>query len=349
MMKNSPSIQNQNMNKDTRYGRTGEYGGTKFIAFYLYPNFSMIAFATAIEALRLANRVAMHELYEWTIISTDGQHVRASNGLTVEVDQSAAETKIIPGKDKPYDYVFVCSGLGVEKYKDGTAESWLRVQALQESMIGALCTGAYILADAGLLDHHKCVIHWENLESFRERFPGIESSADLYVVDGKRLTCGGGTASLDLMLSIIKEEHGKDIAWAVSEECLVDRMRNPHDQQRLPLQARLGIHNTKVISVIEIMEANIQDPLSLEELASRVGVSRRQLERIFARHAGRSPAKYYMDLRLQRARHLLFQSDMTILDIAMACGFVSASHFSKTYKEMYGKSPREERKQMERE
>lgn len=324
------------------------YGKVRKIAFYLYPDFSMIAFATAIEALRLANRVSMRDLYQWTTISTDGQPVKASNGVVIEVDQSAAETKITPGCDKPYDYVFVCSGLGIERNHDKTAETWLRVQALQECQIGALCTGTYVLAKAGLLKNHKCVIHFESLNSFTEKFPDIDISADLFEVDGNRLTCGGGTASLDLMLHIIREEHGRDLAWAVSEQCLVDRIRNPHDQQRLPLQARLGIQNNKVITVIENMEANIQDPLSLEELASRAGLSRRQMERVFARHAGRSPAKYYIDLRLQRARHLLYQSDMLILDIALACGFVSVSHFSKTYKQMYGRSPREERKHMEK-
>lgn len=316
------------------------------IAFYLYSNFSMIAFATAIEALRLANRVAMVDLYKWVIISTDGKPANASNGMTVQVDQSAAETRIIPGKDKPYDYVFLCSGLGVDKIHDKTAESWLKVQAFQDCKIGALCTGSHVLAEAGLLKNHKCVIHWENLDSFREKFPDIPCSADLYEVDDNRLTCGGGTASLDLMLHIIQSEHGRDLAWAVSELCLVDRMRNPHDQQRLPIQTRLGIHNSKVITIIETMEANIQDLLTMEELADRAGFSRRQMERVFAEHAGRSPAKFYLDIRLQRARHLLFQSDMPILDIALASGFVSASHFSKAYKQMYGKSPRDERKQM---
>ena len=317
----------------------------KHIAFYLYPNFSMIAFSSAIEALRLANRMAMRDLYDWVIISTNGRMVRASNGLEITVDQSAAETKIIPGKDAPYDYVFVCGGLGVERYDDPKAESWLRVQALQDSHIGALCTGSYVLAKAGLLKGHKCVIHWENLDSFQEKFPDIESSSDLYEVDEKRLTSGGGTASLDLMLHMIQEEHGQDLAWAVSEQCLVDKMRQSHDQQRLPIQTRLGIHNAKVIAIIEAMESNISEPLSMQDLADKAGFSRRQMERIFDQNAGRSPAKFYLDLRLQRARHLLYQSDMPILDIAMACGFISASHFSKAYKEMYGRSPRKERSQ----
>lgn len=320
---------------------------SKRIAFYLYPSFSMIAFASAIEALRLANWIAGKPHYHWTVVSTKGTPVKASNGTVIEVDQSAVATKIIPGKDRPYDYVFVCSGLGVEKYKDSVAQSWLRVQALQESNIGALCTGAYVLAEAGLLDGYKCVIHWENLDSFIEHFPRHDISTDLFEVDRNRLTCGGGTASLDLMLYLIHEEHGKDLAWAVSEQLLLDRMRNPHDQQRLSLQARLGVQNPKIITAISAMEAHLSEPLALEEITRRAGLSRRQLERLFNTYIGRSPARYYLELRLQRARHLLYQSDMSILDIALSCGFVSASHFSKTYRDTYANSPREERSQID--
>ncbi len=314
------------------------------IAFYLYQNFSMIAFASAIEALRLANRVHGSQLYRWTVISTDGETCRASNGTSVSVDQSAASSRIIPGKTRAFDYAFVVSGLGVQLCKDPTAESWLRVQKMQGCRIGALCTGAYVLAAAGLLKKHKCVVHWEKLEMFREHFPDLQVSADLYEADDEILTCGGGTASLDLMLYLIRQQHGPDLAWKVSEQCLLDRMRNPRDHQRLPLQARLGIQNPKVISAIEIMEANLAEALSLEELAAHIGLSRRQLERLFVKYLGQSPARYYLVLRLDRAWHLLYRSEFTILEIAMRCGFVSASHFSKCYRQMYGKSPREERK-----
>ena len=315
----------------------------RHIAFYLYPSFSMLAYASAIEGLRLANRIAGRTLYEWTTISTSGDSVIASNGVPIQPDGSAAETRITPGRDAPFDYAFICGGTGTEHVQDSIAESWLRVQALQNSTIGALCTGAHALARAGLLEERRCVIHWESLPAFRESFPEIQASSDLYEIDGQRMSCGGGTAALDLMLHLIREEHGDELAWAVSELALVDRIRQPDDQQRLSLQARLGIQNTKIIKVIEMMETNIAEPIALEELASRVGLSRRQLERLFARHVGRTPARYYLELRLQRARNLLFQSELSILDIALASGFVSASHFSKTYKQMYGRAPREER------
>ena len=313
------------------------------VAFYLYPNFSMLAYASAIEGLRLANRIAGRRLYDWTTISTEGASVKASNGVPIQPDSSAAETRITPGRDAPFDYAFICGGSGTEHVHDNIAESWLRVQALQNSSIGALCTGAHALARAGLLDEHKCVIHWESLPGFQESFPEIQVSSDLYEIDGDRMSCGGGTAALDLILHLIQEEHGDALARAVSELALVDRIRHPHDQQRLSLQDRLGIQNPKIIKVIERMEANLAEPLPLEKLAYTVDLSRRQLERLFASHVGRTPARYYLELRLQNARNLLFQSELSILDIALASGFVSASHFSKTYKQMYGRAPRQER------
>jgi transcriptional regulator GlxA family with amidase domain len=315
----------------------------RHIAFYLYPNFSMLAYASAIEGLRLANRIAGRTLYKWTTISTNGESVIASNEVLIQPDSSAAETRITPGRDAPFDYAFICGGAGTQHVHDSIAESWLRVQALQKSVIGSLCTGAHVLARAGLLDGHKCVIHWESLPAFRESFPEIEVSTDLYEIDGERMSCGGGTAALDLMLHLIRNEHGNELAWAVSELALVDQIRQPDDQQRLSLQDRLGLQNPKIIKVIGMMEAHIAEPIPLEKLAYAVDLSRRQLERLFARHVGRTPARYYLEIRLQRARNLLFQSELSILDIALATGFVSASHFSKTYKQMYGRAPRAER------
>lgn len=317
--------------------------GPEMLGFLLVPNFSMIAFTSAIEPLRLANRAAGRELYRWIVLSSDGGPVSASNGIVVNVDMSMTDWNRAQGNRRSLDKVFVCAGLGVERYRDDGVYAWLRRAERQGTTVGALCTGAYVLARAGLLDGYKCCIHWESLPGFTENFPEIDVSADLFEVDRNRWTCSGGTASLDMMLNLIHEEHGVQIATAVSEQCLVDRMRNPHDRQRLPLRARLGIHNPKLIASIEVMEANLAEPLGQDELANHVGLSRRQLERLFRKHLGRAPAQYYLELRLERARHLLYQSEMPIVDVALACGFVSPSHFSKCYRDMYGKSPRDER------
>ena len=309
--------------------------GPERFAFVLVPNFSMIAFASALEPLRIANRMADRELYSWQIVTREGGPVRASNACMVVTDQSLADVAVGPGRDSPI--VIVCSGLGAERIHDRELFAWLRRADRAGATLGAVCTGAHLLARAGLLKGHKCTIHWENLPGFVEEFPEIEVTADLFEVDRNRLTCSGGTAALDLMLHLIGARHGQELVTKISEQCLMDRIRQPHDHQRMPYRVRLGIHHAKLIN------ANVEEPLDQEMLARYVGLSRRQLERLFRKHLGRTPAQYYLELRLERARHLLYQTTMPIMNVAFATGFVSASHFSTCYRQLYGKTPRAER------
>jgi transcriptional regulator GlxA family with amidase domain len=315
--------------------------GPDRFAFVLVPNFSMIAFAAALEPLRIANGVSGRELYAWQIVAKDGGPVRASNGCPVITDQSLADIAIRPGQRGPT--IVLCSGLGAERYHDRALFAWLRRADRAGATIGAVCTGAHLLARAGLLEGHKCTIHWENLPGFVEDFPDIEVTSDLFEVDRNRLTCSGGTAALDLMLHLIAAKHGQELASRVSEQCLMDRIRQSHDHQRIPYRVRLGIHHPKLIGAIEMMEANVEEPLDQEMLARYVGLSRRQLERLFRKHLGRTPAQFYLELRLERARHLLYQTTMPVMSVAFATGFVSASHFSTCYRQLYGRTPRAER------
>lgn len=310
-------------------------------SFLLVPNFSLIAFSSALEPLRLVNRHVGRELYSWQIVSQDGGPVRASNGVVVSTDESIADVRLSPGGTNPT--VLLCSGAGAEHFYSKELFGWLRRADRAGAPVGALCTGAHVLARAGLLKDYKCTIHWENLPGFIEDFPEIEVAADLFEVDRNRLTCSGGTAALDLMLHLIQEKHGNEIATKVSEQCLLDRIRQSHDHQRMPYRVRLGVHNPKLINAIEMMESNIEEPLNQEMLARYIGLSRRQLERLFRKHLGRTPAQYYLELRLERARHLLYQTSMPIMNVAFACGFVSASHFSTCYRQKYGRTPRAER------
>lgn len=313
------------------------------IVFFVVPDFSMLAFATAIEPLRLANRMAGYETYRWRLSSYDGNPVSASNGVTVDVNTSLEqERKLLSGKDRP-SMVFVCAGTNVEKFENKSVYAWLREEHNRGVAVGGLCTGAHILAKAGLLSGKRCAIHWENLPGFAEQFPKAEVYADLFEADGNIYTCAGGTAALDMMLSLIGEDHDEGMINAICEQALTDRVRSHHDRQRLPLRARLGVQNTKILSIIEVMEANLTEPLSLPEIADFAGLSRRQIERLFRQHMGRSPARYYLEIRLDRARHLLVQSSLPIVEVAIACGFVSASHFSKCYRELYARSPQQER------
>jgi transcriptional regulator GlxA family with amidase domain len=311
--------------------------------FYLVPDFSLIAFATAIEPLRLANRMLGYQGYEWRVASFDGQPVLASNGVEVSTSSSLPEERRHLSGEKRPSMVFVCSGVNVEAYAQKSLHAWLREVHNRNIAVGGLCTGAYVLAAAGLLSGRRCAIHWEDLPGFSEKFPLAEVYADLYETDDNIYTCAGGTAALDMMLNLIGQDHDDNLVNRVCEQALTDRVRNPHDRQRLPLRARLGVQNSKVLSIIELMESNLSEPLSLLEIADYAGLSRRQIERLFRQEMGRSPARYYLEIRLDRARHLLIQSSMPVVEVAVACGFVSASHFSKCYRELYGRSPQQER------
>ena len=311
--------------------------------FFLVPDFTMIAFATALDPLRSANRMLGYDAYQWRLASLDGRPVKASNGVECAVNTSLEEERRkMAGSDRP-DMVIVCSGLNVESYNNRTVFAWLREEYNRGVAVGGLCTGAHVLAAAGLLSNKRCAIHWENLPGFAEAFPKANVFADLFEVDQNIYTCAGGTAALDMMLKLIGEDYDESLVNRVCEQVLTDRVRSPTDRQRLPLRARLGVQNAKVLSIIELMEANLSEPLSLIEVAGHVGLSRRQIERLFRTEMGRSPARYYLEIRLDRARHLLVQSSMPVVEVAVACGFVSASHFSKCYRELYSRSPQQER------
>ncbi len=305
--------------------------------FLLTPEYSMIAFASAIEPLRMANRLSGKRLYQWTTYTVDGNAVMASNGLEIRPDAAITEASGL-------DTLFVCSGLDVEQASDRATLSWLKKLGQQRMNFGALCTGAHVLARAGLLDGYRCTLHWENIASMREAFPRVVVSYELFEIDRDRFTSAGGTAPLDMMLNLITQQIGADTATAISEAFACERIRGRHDRQRIPLQLRLGTSQPKLIETVSIMESNIEEPISLDELARHVGVSRRQLERLFQKHLNCVPTRYYLELRLARARQLLLQTSISIVDVAFACGFVSAPHFSKCYRDYFGIPPREERR-----
>lgn len=311
--------------------------------FFLVPDFSMIAFSMAIEPLRLANHMLEENYYSWRLTSVDGLPVQASNGVSIKVDNSLTEERAkLSGSERP-DMLLICSGLNIERYDNKSVLAWLREMYNRGVAVGGLCTGAHVLALAGLLAGRRCAIHWENISGFSERFPKAEAFADLYEIDGEVYTCAGGTAALDMMLHLIGDAHQENLVNRICEMALTDRVRNSQDRQRLPLRARLGIQNSKVLSIIELMESYLAEPLSLIEIAEKVGLSRRQVERLFRQEMGRSPARYYLEIRLDRARQLLLQSSLPVVEVAVACGFVSASHFSKCYRELFNRSPQQER------
>ncbi|MEM7207326.1 MAG: GlxA family transcriptional regulator [Pseudomonadota bacterium] len=297
----------------------------------------MIAFSAAVEPLRMANFVTGKNLYRWTALSIDGEPVASSNGLSITPDLEISAIDRCEG-------VFVCSGVEIYDVDIAPYSNPIKRFVNMNVPLGALCTGAYILARIGLLNGYRSTIHWENLASLREEFPGIIVSNELFEIDRDRYVAGGGTAPLDMMLHLISQQHGADLAVKISDQFTCDRIRGRHDRQRMPLQQRLGSRQPKLIEAVSLMEANLEEPMSLDELSSHVGISRRQLERVFQKYLQCVPTRYYLELRLQRARQLLLQTSMSIVDVAYACGFVSAPHFSKCYRDCFGIPPRDERR-----
>lgn len=309
------------------------------IGFLQLPKYSAIAFATAIEPLRMANQLTGKPLYQWPVITLDGVPVLASNGLAHTPNAAIADAGRL-------DMLIACGGTHIHDACDKRILSWLRQLARQRVVLGAVCTATYVLARAGVLKGHRCTIHWENISSINEelQFPETEFSSELFVIDRDRYTCSGGIAPLDMMLTMIGQQQGRALAEKVSEEFIHERIRNVSDMQRIPLRVHLGASQPKLVAAVSLMEANIEEPLTLDELAAYVKLSRRQLERLFKKYLHCVPTRYYLELRLRRARELLLQTSMPVIDVALACGFSSPPHFSKCYHDLFGQSPTSERR-----
>ncbi len=309
---------------------------TSRFVFVLLQNFSLMAFTSAIEPLRIANRMAEKPLYAWRLASRNGVSETCSGGVTVNVDMGLIDL------DRN-DTIIFCGGMDIEKAATTEMLNWARRQARKGMPIGGLCTAPHLLAKAGLVDDRRVTIHWENRESFIEQFPDIDLVGSIYAIDRNRYTSAGGTAAADLMLRLIANDHGRDLANAVADQMIYTTVRTDRDEQRLSIPTRIGVRHPKLSAVIKTMEANLEEPISPAQLAEDVGISTRQLERLFRRYLARSPKRYYMEMRLQKARHLLLQTDMSVINVALACGFTSPSHFSKCYRTHFSTTPYRER------
>lgn len=304
--------------------------------FVLLNNFSLLSFASALECLRIANRMSGQPLYSWDVQSEGGEAVACSAGTQFGSTSGLGELS----RD---DIVLICAGLDVQNATTKPLLNWVRREARKGLRIGGLCTGAYVLATAGLLDGKRATIHWENHDSFAEAFEDVTITKAVFVMDGLRMTTAGGTSSIDLMLKLIADAHGEDLSNAVADQLIYSSIRTDQDTQRLSIPTRIGVRHPKLSQVIHMMEHAIEEPISPATLARDVGMSTRQLERLFRRYLNRSPKRYYMELRLQKARNLLMQSDMSVINVALACGFSSPSHFSKCYRTQYHTTPYRER------
>lgn len=304
---------------------------TRHFAFLALPRFTLLAFSSSIEPLRIANQLTQQPLYSWSLLSTDGGSVESSAGVRVEVDLGLAPME----RDAT---VVVCSGTDASLAADRRVLSWLRAHQRKGGRIGAICTGAYTLARAGLLGGDPPAVHWENRPAFRELFD-IEPLQQIYSIGPRHFSCAGGQAGVDMMLALIEQDHGARLANAVAEMCLHARRREASVTQKAIYPTAMESRHPGIAKVISAMKANIATPLDQGELSKIFGRCTRHLERTFKSVMRETPKSYYLGLRLEEARNLLSETALSILEVAVATGFNSRSSFSKAYKARYGQSP----------
>lgn len=302
------------------------------------PNFNLAATVGFLDPFRASNYLDGSILFRWDLASASGGDIPASNGLSVHT-KSLREVR-----NQPQDMVIVSSSWAPETYNSAPLHSALLRWARAGVTLGALDTGAFILAEAGLLKDKRATAHYEHIDSLKELYPDTETSEDLFVFDGNRITCCGGSAAMDLALHIIRSMHGDSLANAAARYLFHQSLRPRGTSQNPGDLEPLGSTAPSVLKrVIKLMEENLEDALSIPQLCKRVRLSQRQLDRLFVRFVRKSPVLYYRDIRLDRARSLVTQTDMRLSEIAVASGFSNQAHFSRAYRERFGLAPRTDR------
>ncbi|MBO9403368.1 GlxA family transcriptional regulator [Shimia sp. R9_3] len=303
----------------------------KFV-FLISPGFSALELGAGVDALAAANAVAEHPVFDWTIVSETGGPVTSSSGIKVEVEGSLPHTS-------RGDCIVICGAAGVAQIVSNELKSWLRQARRFGVQLCGIGGGATILASAGLATGQRLSAHWQHQPAFVELFPEIESVCSIYETERGITTCGGGASTIDLFASIINQQCGQDTVTKVADHLLYASVRVKDDRQTQTDLCRFGTRHEKLARAVELMQKNLEAPLSPSAVAANAGLSTRQLERLFQKYVGMSPKTYMTSLRLERARTLLQQTDMRVLDVAISCGFASASHFSKCFRQHFGISP----------
>jgi len=310
------------------------------IGMLLLPAFNSMAAHAFIDPFRAANYLQVETLYNWQFLSLEGAEVSASNGLTLSKTTPYKKTK------HEFDLLVVNSSWTPEAFQDEALRTWLRLLARDGVSLAGIDTGAFVLAYAGLLDGFSATVHLEHAASFREFFPNTHLLETLYCIDKNRLSCAGGLAAADLSLELIKNHHGQQLANATANYILKDRLRHANEQQRTWTYPPLKSHTpSELKSAIHMMQENLEQALSLVRLAERLGVSQRKLERDFKKHFGVTPNRYCLSLRLERAYSLLTQTELSVSEIASACGFNSSEHFTRAYKKQFRTLPSVDKKE----
>jgi transcriptional regulator GlxA family with amidase domain len=314
------------------------------VAFCVVPEFPLTSLSVGIDALRVANRMAGKPLFRWTVLSPDGQPIAANCGLSLIVDGRFPDPRRSgqPGEDA--DMGLVVSGFDPQKYCLPALRRFLTMLKRRNSAVGAVASGTHILAEAGLLEGAACTIHWENRTALIERFPGLDVRSQLFVADRGIYTCGGSSSVYDMMLWIISERAGAPIAARVAEQSLLSSIRRSEEAARRPFGPGMGTPGPLVARALEIMDRQVAEPGPIAAFAATLGVSQRQLERQFRAELGETPSACYRRLRIEHAARLILQTDLSMAEVGIACGFASSAHFSRTYRRVLGRTPSADRR-----
>ncbi len=302
------------------------------LTMLVFSGASIMCVASAIDPLRAANRIAGRTVFDWTLVSADGEPPVTTSGLPVAVSgrfDPAART----------DVLVAIGGFGTRYETASPLVSGFRRAAKSARAVGGVEAGAWLLARAGLLDGRAATTHWEDLEDFAASFPNADVRPDRYVIDGPVFTTGGASPTFDLMLHLVRSRLGMAVALDVASVFIYDQARAATDAQPLVSLGRLDGYDPRLAQAIRLMEAHVDRPLTVAAIARRVGLSARALELLFARSIGETPGAYYLRLRLNAARRLVLDTAEPMADIAARTGFSSGSSFSRAFKSGFGQPP----------
>jgi len=313
-------------------------GDTEVIGILIIEGYPIIPFSCVVDSLRAANRLSGKELYHWEYYGPDETPVAASCGITVPT-RPLSEAKNLKT-------LVIVAPNTAQHFDDSTTIRLLKALDKKEVNLGSASSGSFILARAGLLDDCRCTIHWENIPVFKELYPHLDVAFTLYEIAERRFTCSGGIAALDMMLKLIENQYGRQLAQQISQQFQHDRIRTEIDSQQMADRIDLAMSAPKLIDVINLMENNIEVPLSLPSIAEKCNLSLRQIERLFHKYRNVTPSQYYLSLRLMHAKQLLLNTNRSVIDISIATGFETQSYFTACYRKHFGSSPRSHRSQV---
>ena len=315
-----------------------ETEATQKIGILLIEGYPIIPFSCVVDSMRAANRLSSRPLFKWEYYAADSTPIAASCGIIVPTKPLAEGTAL--------HSLIVVAPNTAQHFDNATTMKQLKALDRQNVSFGSVSSGSFVLARAGLLDHCRSTIHWENIPVFKELYPQAEVAFTLYEIHERRFTCSGGTAALDMMLKLIEIQFGRQLAQEISQQFQHDRIRTEIDSQQMADRIDLAMSAPKLIDVINLMESNIEVPLSLPNIAERCNLSLRQIERLFSKYRQLTPSQYYLSLRLMYAKQLLLNTNRSVIDISIASGFETQSYFTACYRKFYGSSPRNHRSQV---